>query len=64
MLSSANDLCVEAFLQGKLAFTEIPEVIEAVLSAVPWQAQPDLAGILETMELTQAETRAILKSME
>ncbi len=64
VLSSANDLCVEAFLQGKLAFTEIPEVIEAVLSAVPWQAQPDLAGILETMELTQAETRAILKSME
>lgn len=64
VLSCANDLCVEAFLQGKLAFTSIPDVIGAVLSAIPWQAQPDLDGILETMELAQVETGAILKSME
>jgi len=63
-LSTANDLCVEAFLAGKLKFTAIPQVIEKVLDRVPWQAEPNLDEIIETMERVKAETRAILNYME
>lgn len=64
VLSSANDLCVEAFLQGRLAFTAIPQVLKTVLDVIPWQAQPSLAEIIETQELSQIKTSVILKSME
>lgn len=64
VLSSANDLCVEAFLRGKLTFTGIPEVLRAVSTTVPWQEQLRLEDILEAMEQAQSITCEILKSME
>ncbi len=33
-LNAANEVAVEAFLEGRLGFTEIPQLIEAVLKAV------------------------------
>lgn len=64
VLSTVNDICVEYFLAGKLSFNGIPEVIAHIMSEVPWQENPDLTQILETMEKTIRVTRSHIESME
>lgn len=63
-LSTANDLCVEAFLAGKLRFNQIPEVLAASMQRVPWQAEPDVEAILHTKNLALTETRDLILSTE
>jgi 1-deoxy-D-xylulose-5-phosphate reductoisomerase len=46
VLNAANEIAVEAFLKEKLAFTEIPGIIEAVLQAHTPEAAGDLNVIL------------------
>ena len=46
VLNAANEIAVEAFLNKKLAFTEIPGVIEAVLGAHTPEPADDLDVIL------------------
>lgn len=64
ILSTANDICVESFLQGRLKFLEIPQVIQEMLARVPWQGAPDLRAILETIKLTVEETTNYVENME
>ena len=47
ILNAANEIAVEAFLNGALAFTEIPRVIEAVLENVAIVAAATLADVFE-----------------
>jgi len=63
-LSAANDICVEEFLAGNLPFNSIPTVIADVIENIPWQANPDLPSILETMNLAVARTRQTIITME
>ena len=35
VLNAANEIAVDAFLNGSLGFTAIPEIVEATLSAIP-----------------------------
>ena len=46
VLNAANEIAVEAFLNEKLAFTEIPRIIEATLRAHTREAAGDLEVIL------------------
>ena len=64
ILSTANDICVEHFLTGRLGFNSIPKVIERMLAIVPWHQNPDLDTILQTMNMTIQETRKYIESME
>ena len=57
-LNAANEVAVDAFLQGKLRFTDIPAVIESALA----QAEPvDAAGIptLDALLAADARIRAL-----
>jgi len=45
-LNAANEVAVAAFLQRKIAFTAIPEVIESVLDTLPGGRVDDLDGLL------------------
>lgn len=45
VLNAANEVAVEAFLQGELGFAEIPLLIEAVRSKIPCEPAPSLAII-------------------
>lgn len=47
VLTAANDIAVEAFLNGNLKFDQIPEVIEKVLSKHKNIKNPDIKDILE-----------------
>jgi 1-deoxy-D-xylulose-5-phosphate reductoisomerase len=47
VLSAANEVAVQAFLEERLAFTAIPEVVEATLSEIPSKPATSLNIILE-----------------
>lgn len=46
ILNAANEIAVEAFLEGKLGFTQIPQVIENTLAAISREEADDLAVVL------------------
>ncbi len=46
VLNAANEVAVEAFLAGNLAFTRIPAVIEQALTCVPWSEIATLEDVL------------------
>ncbi len=54
VLNAANEVAVEAFLDGRLAFTDIPRLIEAALETCPAGPAQDLDGLLAV----DAEARA------
>ena len=47
VLNAANEVAVAAFLERRLPFLGIAELISATLDAVPQAALPDLAAVLE-----------------
>jgi 1-deoxy-D-xylulose-5-phosphate reductoisomerase len=47
VLNAANEVAVGAFLEGKLRYTAIPQVIERALASAPSAPADDLAGVLE-----------------
>jgi 1-deoxy-D-xylulose-5-phosphate reductoisomerase len=55
MLNAANEVAVEAFLAGRLAFTGIPAVISHVLDALAPRPAEDLASVMSA----DAEARQV-----
>jgi 1-deoxy-D-xylulose-5-phosphate reductoisomerase len=47
ILNAANEVAVEAFLQGRLGFTGIAQVVDETLQRIPVEPVVDLGGLLE-----------------
>ena len=47
-LNAANEVAVQAFLDGKISFREIPRLIEGVMNASPISALNSLADVMAT----------------
>ena len=63
VLNAANEVAVQAFLDGRLAFMAIPEVIDEVLGGVPATAPPDLDALLAVDgEARQRAARVVAKA--
>ena len=60
VLNAANEMAVEAFLDRRLPFLGIAEVIAATLDAVPQAAVPDLPAVLEADRQARAAALKIL----
>jgi 1-deoxy-D-xylulose-5-phosphate reductoisomerase len=58
-LNAADEIAVEAFLEGSIAFTAIPRTIEAVLGATPSKHPETIQEVLEL----DAEARRKAKSV-
>ena len=57
-LNAADEIAVESFLEGKIAFTAIPRTIEAVLQDTPESHPATIAEVLALdQELREAATR-------
>jgi 1-deoxy-D-xylulose-5-phosphate reductoisomerase len=56
ILNAANEVAVQAFLEGRLNFTEIPAVTETVLTTMPGGPIRDLEAVLAVD--TEARVRA------
>jgi 1-deoxy-D-xylulose-5-phosphate reductoisomerase len=57
VLNAANEVAVEAFLEGRMPFMEIPRVIEETLNSVRATPASDLAAVLEAD--AEARIRAV-----
>ena len=53
ILNGANEIAVQAFLDGKIRFTDMPVIARHTMEATPWSDTPDL----ETLVATNAEAR-------
>jgi 1-deoxy-D-xylulose-5-phosphate reductoisomerase len=47
VLNAANEVAVEAFLNGRIGFTRIPQLVEAALEALDITASASLGALLE-----------------
>ena len=55
-MNAANEVLVQAFLDHKIGFTDIPEGIEKILQQHHRIEDPDLAQILEIDQETREKT--------
>lgn len=46
VLNAADEVAVEAFLQGRLGFTGIPRVVEETLDTIDWREVDDFDGVV------------------
>jgi 1-deoxy-D-xylulose-5-phosphate reductoisomerase len=60
VLNAANEVAVEAFLQRRLSFLEIPEVIERVLARHHATPAQSLEDVLNADEWARREAHAAL----
>lgn len=59
VLNAANEVVVHAFLQNKVGFLEMNDIIEKALSDIAFVPHPDL----ETLEHTDSETRRFTENL-
>jgi 1-deoxy-D-xylulose-5-phosphate reductoisomerase len=59
VLNAANEVVVQAFLQNKVGFLEMNDIIEKVLSDIAFVEKPDL----DALEHTDQETRKLTESL-
>jgi len=60
VLNAANEIAVEAFLDGRLPFPSIAAVIAATLDAVPLAPADDIAAVLAADAAAREAARALL----
>jgi len=59
VLNAADEIAVAAFLAGRVAFDEIPQIIESALNAHHTREAADLDAILKADEWAREEARAL-----
>lgn len=62
ILNAANEIAVDAFLSGRLGFTQIPTVIESVLETLPVQQDADLDTLLAVDEAARRRAEQIIRN--
>ena len=55
ILNAANEIAVQAFLEGRIRFTDMPVIARRTMESAPWSADTDL----DTLVATNAEARKI-----
>jgi 1-deoxy-D-xylulose-5-phosphate reductoisomerase len=63
VLSAANEVAVGAFVEGRIAFGRIPEVIEGTMGRVRWE-EPTLAGVRRADGAARETAGKIVESIE
>ena len=63
IMNAANEAAVAAFLEDRIGFYDITEVVERCMKGAVFAASPDLADIFSTNEATFAKANEIIKSI-
>lgn len=63
VFNAANEECVNAFLEGKIAYTDIPETIKRVVAAWKNTANPDIEAIEAADHTARLLTRERLQKL-
>ena len=59
-LNAANEIAVQAFLDGQISFTAIPRLIERVMAELPAGRLADLADVMQADTLARERATALL----
>jgi 1-deoxy-D-xylulose-5-phosphate reductoisomerase len=59
ILNAANEIAVDAFLNGKIRFTEMPRLVRKVMDSITFMQAPTL----ENLVTTNTEARAYAASL-
>lgn len=60
IMNAANEVAVQAFLNNKLAFAEIPDIIERAIQKMEGLPNPTLYDLIETNEKTRELTNELI----
>lgn len=61
VMNAANEAAVAAFLQEKIGFYQITDVIQECMSGADFAAAPDLDAIFETNEITLKKAEEVIR---
>ncbi len=64
VLNAANEVCVKAFLEQEIKFSQISTVVEKVLARHKKISNPDLGEIISSDEWAKGETFSIIKKLK
>ncbi|SES78904.1 1-deoxy-D-xylulose-5-phosphate reductoisomerase [Anaerobranca gottschalkii] len=60
ILNASNEVCVQSFLEGKISFLEIPEIIEKTVSLHTYVEKPNLEEILNLDQWAREKTKELI----
>ncbi len=63
ILNAANEIAVEAFLQERLRFTDMPRLVAATLESIPYTSATDYPSLVETNTLARAKATELLGAL-
>ena len=63
ILNASNEVVVQAFLNDKISFLQMPEIIEAAMETATYIKTPSLEDYIQTDKETRIQTAAIVKSL-
>ncbi|MDE7346729.1 MAG: 1-deoxy-D-xylulose-5-phosphate reductoisomerase [Muribaculaceae bacterium] len=61
ILNAANEIAVQAFLEGRIRFTDMPVVARKTMDATPWSSDCDLDTLVETNAAARKIAESIIK---
>ena len=61
VLNAANESVVSAFLDGRISFTAMPDIIESCLGIIPFVNEPRMEDLEETDTMTRRKAEEIIK---
>ncbi|MDG1694091.1 MAG: 1-deoxy-D-xylulose-5-phosphate reductoisomerase [Porticoccaceae bacterium] len=64
ILNAANEIAVEAFLDGRIGFTAIPKVVEKTLDSFDFYEPQSLAAVQDSDSRARAAARSLIKRLE
>lgn len=64
ILNAANEVAVQAFLSGRIAFTKMAPLVAKTMETTPWTASPDLEDLVRTNAEAVALAKEFLPSFE
>ena len=63
ILNASNEVVVQAFLNDKISFLQMPEIIEMAMGMATFVKNPNLDDYIQTDKETRIQTAAIVKSL-
>jgi 1-deoxy-D-xylulose-5-phosphate reductoisomerase len=62
VLNAANEIVVDAFLNRKIAFLQMPEIIEKAMEKASWIEKPGLDDLIQTNSETRHITKLLIEN--
>jgi 1-deoxy-D-xylulose-5-phosphate reductoisomerase len=64
VLNAANEIVVDAFLNRKIAFLQMPEIIEKAMEKANWIEKPGLDDLIQTNSETRLFTKLLIENKQ